>query len=187
MQLCFYLISYFIFISLFKEENLQVCGPKNPKNFKDCNEESNSDSSCCYASLSLLNENKKLCLLVPNSQLFMTPYITAMDVGLGKKNLLKMNIDCNITLKNETNVPFSVCGENTPLTPQDCFNYSTTNASCCYIESPDGKSVCLWNDGIYKIDTKYFGTRIACKEFFLKDKLRFINILVIFSFLLCLL
>lgn len=172
----------FLFIFLlcifFEKIKTQTCGSKNPENFTVCNMHSNTDSLCCYAEVSLLNENNTMCILVPRSQSFITPYITALDVGMDK-NYIKMKIDCgNVT--RALNQAYSLCKPEPPKNPEDCFAHSQSNSSCCYIESPDGNKVCLFNDGVYDDDDTYFGTRIYCAGSFIKNK---ILIVLLYSFL----
>lgn len=156
-----------IILLLFNFINTQTCGIKNPEGFEDCDQDSNDESVCCYSEVSFLDQPNTLCIFIPRSQIFLTPYITAMDIGF-KKNLIKMNIDCNATNTYNDSRPYTPCGQPNPEKPEDCFEYSLSNSSCCYIKSPDGKSYCLWDDGNSKHNSEYFGTEVACSSFFIK-------------------
>lgn len=173
-----FLIMTFLF--LIKDTFLQTCGSKDPKNYSDCSEDSNSESVCCYSEVSLMNTTNTLCVLVPKSQAYITPYITAMDIGLGKDKLILMNVDCNIEANVNSTGRYTKCGELNPKTEDDCLRYSSKNASCCYIRSPDGNSVCLWNDGVYKHNSTYFGTQVICTGSYLKNTKIILSLVFIF-------
>ena len=158
----------------------QTCGIDNPKNFDDCNIDSNDKSICCYSKFTLSNSNKSICIFVPKSQIFITQYITAIDIGLDGQ-YIQIDIDCNIDdMTNTTDeyVPYTPCGEPDPINAYDCLNFSNNKLSCCYIESPDGNKVCLWNDGIYKHNSTYFGMKVICGSYNIKYKL-YISLLIV--------
>ena len=56
-----------------------------------------------------------------------------MDIGF-KKNLIQMHIDCNATISYNDSRPYTQCGQANPEKPEDCFQYSASNSSCCYID-----------------------------------------------------
>lgn len=150
-------------ITLFSFISSQTCGVKNPNSFDDCNYDSSKNSVCCYAGVSLLDKEETLCVYVPKSQVFITPFITSMDIGLSPNNI-KMNIDCGFKAGDiPQNESYSICGE-APTKAEDCFIKSTLNQSCCYVKNPDESTVCLLNSGIYKGNNTYFGIQIVCSS-----------------------
>lgn len=153
-----------------EEIKLQTCGVKDPKSFSDCESDSSKNSICCFAHVSLMEKEETLCVFVPKSQVFITPFVSSMDIGLSPDNIA-VALDCGF---NPYDIPenqsYSVCGEN-PQNETDCFMNSIPNASCCYISNPDNNSVCLLNNGLYKTNSSYFGIRISCFSNFLKKKI----------------
>ena len=115
------------------------------KNINDCLKYTKGNSLCCFASVSLFGSSNTLCVLIPQTQVYLTPHITAMDVGI-QEGLINMKIDCNYTAKYGTQEAFNPCGPPQPLSKEVCFEYSLKNSSCCFISSPDGHTACLWND-----------------------------------------
>jgi hypothetical protein len=160
------LILIFIF-SFFIQIKTQTCGVANPNNFSDCEFDSSKHSICCYAEVALLNQSETLCVYVPKSQIFITPFISSMDIGLTDNNIeiyLNCGYDPESLKEGET---YSICRYD-PEKPEDCFQNSTENASCCYISNPDNSSVCLLNSGIYKKNENYFGIKVICNAFKIK-------------------
>lgn len=143
--------------------NSQSCGVPNPIALDECLKDSTSHSICCYAKVSLLNRNETLCIYVPKNQIFITPYLSSMDISFEESNL-DFTIDCGENKDRNKGESFSVCGTN-PQTPDDCLSKSLTNASCCYVSNPNGKATCLLNNGIYKKNSTFFGINIICSGF----------------------
>ena len=171
------IIFHIIFLQILNQINTQTCGVKDPKSFKDCKDDSSKNSICCFAHVSLMEKEETLCVFVPKSQIFITPFISSMDIGLSPDNIA-VELDCGYKPGDiPENQSYSVCGEN-PKNENDCFINSIENASCCYINNPDNNSVCLLNNGIYKKNDTYFGIRITCNEKFLN--LGFIGFLMFF-------
>lgn len=154
--------------------NSQSCGVPNPKVLDECLKDSTANSICCQANVSLLNRNETLCVYVPKNQVFITPYLSSMDISYEESNL-DFKIDCGKNKNINKGESFSVCGTD-PKTPDDCLSKSLTNASCCYVSNPNGKATCLLNNGIYKKNSTFFGINIICSGFINK----WYNYLIIF-------
>lgn len=154
---------FFVLLLMITFISSQTCGVKNPTSFDDCNYDSSKNSICCFAGVSLLDKEETLCVYVPKSQVFITPFISSMDIGLSPNNI-KMDIDCGFKAGDiPQNESYSICGEN-PTKVEDCFIKSTLNKSCCYVKNPDGSTVCLLNSGIYKGNNTYFGIQVVCSS-----------------------
>lgn len=148
----------------------QTCGTKDPKSLNDCIVSSSTNSICCYTKIGTTinvvnkNENKNgtLCIFVPRSQIFITPHIRSLDIG-SDEGKIDIELDCGFDPKKvEKGEPYSYCGEN-PKSPNDCINNSTSQASCCYIQNPNGEAFCVLNNGIYNSNNSYFGINVVCK------------------------
>lgn len=156
----------------------QTCGVKNPLSFEDCIDDSSKNSVCCYAGVSLLNNSQTLCVYVPKTQIFITPFVKSMDIGLSPDNIA-IQLDCGFKPGDiSENEPYSLCGLD-PQTELECFEKSTSSASCCYIQNPDGLSVCLLNNGIHKKSETYFGIKVSCDA-------HLINMTIVFFILITL-
>lgn len=154
----------------------QTCGVANPESLSECEDDSSKNSICCYAQVSLLEKEETLCVYVPKSQVFITPFVTSMDIGLSPNNI-EMNIDCGFKAGDiPQNESFSVCGEN-PENEEDCFKQSTETQSCCYIENPDSSKVCILNNGVYKSNSTYFGIKVICGVGYI-GKFLYLNFLI---------
>ena len=161
MKKTLHLFGTIILLFSIKYINNQTCGVANPKNLSECESDSSKNSICCFANVSLLEKQETLCVYVPKSQIFITPFVTSMDIGLSPNNIA-MNIDCGFKPGDiPQNESFSVCAEN-PETEEDCFKQSTETQSCCYIENPDNTTVCILNSGVYKNNSTYFGIKVIC-------------------------
>jgi len=159
------LIVIFSFFNIIKS---QTCGVPNPSNFSDCEDDSSKHSICCFAEVTLINQTETLCVYVPKSQIFITPFISSMDIGLADYNIdIELNCGYNPESLKEGET-YSICRHD-PEKPEDCFLNSTENASCCYISNPDNNSVCLLNSGIYKKNENYFGIKVICEAFKIKN------------------
>ena len=167
MQILF-LILFFLKILIIKS---QSCGAKDPKNINDCLKDSSKNSICCYTMIQTVvnteNRTDTLCIYVPKSQIFITPYISSLDIGSNEDNIY-ISLDCGFNPEElKPGEPYSNCGEN-PQTPYDCIRNSTYNASCCYIKNSNGNSFCVLNNGIYNSNSSYFGVNIICGSNYIK-------------------
>ncbi len=178
----------FILFSLLEKGNSGLCGPENPTSFEDCFEYSTEESTCCYSSISLLNvQNKTSCLMIPNTRVNITPFITSLDVGLAQGNgLINIFIDCNVTEVNETGIPNTRCGVDNPINKEECFESSLNNVSCCFLQNPNGDNVCLWNKDRDSFEEEYFGVKIYCDDFYLNSYFKLKNIFLFLLIFLCL-
>ena len=171
-----------LMITLFTIISSQTCGVKNPTSFDDCKYDSSKNSICCFAGVSLLDKEETLCVYVPKSQVFITPFITSMDIGLSPNNI-KMDIDCGFKAGDiPQNESYSICGEN-PTKVEDCFIKSTLNQSCCYVRNPDESTVCLLNSGIYKGNNTYFGIQVVCSSETIKKSIVMYMVLLMILFI----
>ena len=166
----------------------QTCGMKNPQNFEDCYQHSSLRSICCFTKIetkiNMEDNNTKsdtLCIFVPRSQIFITPHIKSLDIGANDGNI-DIKLECGFDPNKLTlGEPYSYCGES-PKTPFDCINNSTSNASCCYIQNPNGETFCVLNNGIYNSNRTLFGVKVICASKFNSIKLYFLISLLFFSF-----
>ena len=174
--------SLIIILLYLKKLNFQTCGVKDPKSFLDCEKSSSKNSICCFAHVSLMDKEETLCVLVPKSQIFITPFVSSMDIGLSPDNIA-VELDCGFHPNDiPQNQSYSVCGVN-PQNENDCFSNSIANASCCFISNPDNNSVCLLNNGIYKKNDTYFGIRITCNSFFFNQSFYFLFFIIFIVFI----
>ncbi len=172
----------------------QICGEKNPKIITDCTYDSYVDQACCLIDYNNTNINNELtnadtnlmelnnkaqkgCLFIPQNSTFITPFINYLDFGLNY--LFHITIDCG---KNEDKVK-RVCEIN-PIVKEDCFYKSNSTHDCCYFQTPN-KTICLWNNVLFRKNSHIFGTNISCFEESSMDYLKLRNIysLTIFLFL----
>ena len=160
----------------------QTCGIKDPVTLDDCLVSSSTNSRCCYAKIQMQNKNDTLCIFVPNSQIFITPHIKSLDIGLDDEDI-EIELNCGFDpRKLKKGEPYSYCGES-PNTPYDCINNSYPNNSCCYIRNPSGESFCVLNNGIYNSNSSYFGVNIVCQDYYIKLN-KFLFYFIFISFLI---
>lgn len=171
------MISIYILIFIIINIQAQTCGEKDPTGFSQCNPDSSTNSICCYAGVKLLDSHQTLCVYVPKAQLFITPFVKSMDIGLSPNNI-EIHLDCGFKPGDiAENEPYSICRED-PENEKDCFSKSTETASCCYIKNPDGTSVCLLNNGIYKKSETYFGIKVSCNSHNITSAIVFFIVLI---------
>ena len=171
-----------ILINVFSLILNQTCGVKDPKSLEECLVHSSTNSKCCYAKIQIKTRNDTLCIFVPNSQIFITPHIRSLDIGLNDEDI-EIELNCGFDpSKLKDGEPYSYCGES-PKNPYDCIQNSYPHNSCCYIRNPMGESFCVLNNGIYNSNSTYFGVNIVCQEKYIKINL-FVLFFIFISFLI---
>ena len=172
-------LSLLILLNEHPKVNAQTCGVANPQSLEDCTYDSSKNSICCIAKVSLIDKHETLCVYVPKSQIFITPFVNMMDIGLAPDNIL-MDINCGFKAGDiPVNEPYSICGVD-PENETECFENSLPNATCCYIKNPDNSSVCLLNSGLYKSNDTYFGITVICgSDFIIASMQKLILVLIV--------
>lgn len=121
----------FDFSQLNNLPNRTTCGSTNPQEGKECFDDSNQFSYCCY----LTKGDTKKCEVVSPPR-----YRTSMTTWT--VNGTDYNIDCNVT----AGTPGTPCGVVDPATYSNCTSYSTQTNSCCryYNGNLTNANICVW-------------------------------------------
>ena len=147
---------------LFHYIHSQTCGVPDPLSLSDCYPSSSKNNYCCYVDVKLSQRKESLCLFIPKNQIYITPYLNHIDIGI-EDETLEFHVDCgynkSLLKKGE---PYSECGVPFPTKAEQCFNDSLVNLSCCFLKNPKGNATCLYNIGIIKRNESYFGINIIC-------------------------
>lgn len=163
-------ILIFLLVTVTKPIFSQICGVDNPQKADDCLifSSKNQIEFCCFAKIynydSIINVNNtnstNMCILIPASNVFLTPFITSMNIGTTNQKL-NLDIDCgdsNLNLYSSS----STCGPLAPSGPGDCQKFSTLNNTCCYLSTPENTTMCLFNNSLLKKNQTINGINIIC-------------------------
>jgi len=155
------LVCFFIAIILvFKRTSSQqidskLCNSNKPVTSNDClsRETTNNYSKCCYLE-NFNNQDKKMCLEIPNISLFYS------DLYQFNNELYK--IQCDLIPKKNL---LANCGTGNSTDKSDCSVYSSFVESCCF----NLKDKNCYNLGMkYSGDIQWAGMSLSCGADFIK-------------------
>ena len=169
------------------------CGPSNyvPESPADCVQYSNSTTACCYLTMLDAPAKYNICYYLNLNDV--TPIIS-----IGR---LYYRVDCegivNFTQYFPLENLYLPCGVQNPLSPKDCWPYTTGSGACCMAGSNplmngDDDPFCYFFpepkfDKInFTVDTNIAGLKyyVSCKGTFLGILVNLWNAIIMFTLLI---